>query len=75
MKTFRFNKLRNINKYAAIIAGPMPHSTSGTGTYSSAIAAMENDDDYPPVFRIEKITNSSFRSIVKYMMDQNVVAV
>ena len=75
MKTFRFNKLRNINKYAAIIAGPMPHSTSGTGTYSSAIAAMENDDDYPPVFRIEKITNSSFRNIVKYMMDQNVVAV
>ena len=75
MKTFRFNKLRNINKYAAIIAGPMPHSTSGTGTYSSVIAAMENDDGYPPVFRIAKITNSSFRNIVKYMMDQNIVAV
>lgn len=75
MKTFRFNKLRNLNKYAAIIAGPMPHSTTGTGTYSSVIAAMEKDDNYPPVFRVEKITNSSFRNAVKHLMDQNVVAV
>ena len=75
MKTFRFDKLRNIQKYAAIIAGPMPHSTTGTGTYSSAIAAMEKDDNYPPVFRLKKITHSSFRTTVKYLVEQNVGAV
>ena len=64
MKTYHFDKLRNSAKYAAIVVGPIPHSTTGTGNYSSVITAMEKDEGYPPVFRVEKITRSSFRNIV-----------
>ena len=64
MKTYHFEKLRNSSKYAAIVVGPVPHSTTGTGNYSSVIAAMEKDKGYPPVFRVEKITRSSFRNVV-----------
>ena len=68
MKTYHFDKLRNSAKYAAIVVGPIPHSTTGTGNYSSAIAAMEKDEGYPPVFRVEKITRSSFRNVVTQIM-------
>lgn len=64
MKTYHFDKLRNSAKYAAIVVGPIPHSTTGTGNYRSVITAMEKDKDYPPVFRVEKITRSSFRNVV-----------
>ena len=64
MKTYHFDKLRNSAKYAAIVVGPIPHSTTGTGNYSSVITAMEKDKGYPPVFRVEKITRSSFRNVV-----------
>lgn len=72
-KTYQYNKFRNSNKYAAIIVGPIPHSTTGTGSYSSAIAAMESDDEYPPVFRVEKITNSSFRSVITQLISKKVI--
>ena len=73
-KTFQYKKLRNQDKYAAIIVGPIPHSTRGTGSYSSVIAAMESEEDYPPVFRVEKITNSSFRNVISQMIIKKVIA-
>ena len=73
-KTYQYGKLRNQEKYAAIIIGPVPHSTRGTGSYSSVIAAMESEEDYPPVFRVEKITNSSFRSVISQMIATKVIA-
>lgn len=72
MKTYRFERLKR-SKFAAVIVGPMPHSTTGTGTYSSVITAMEDSEDYPPVFRVEKITNSSFRNVMLQMQTSNVV--
>ncbi len=73
-KTFCFDKLRNVTKYAAIIVGEIPHKTKGTNGYSSAIAAMENDKDYPPVYRIEKVTNSSFRTVLQKMCSDRAIA-
>lgn len=73
-KTFCYAKLRNLTKYAAIVAGQMPHKTRGTGNYDSAITAMEKDQDYPPVFRTKKITNSSFRAVLQKMFTERVIA-
>ena len=71
---FNYGKLQYSDKYAAIIVGPIPHSTSGKGDYSSAIVAMESEDGYPPVYRVEKISNNSFRSTMKKMIEENVLA-
>ena len=73
-KKYQYHKLKNTEKYAAIIVGPIPHSTTGKGDYSSAIAAMEGDEKYPPVFRVEKITGASFRSVLNRMLDKKLVA-
>ncbi len=75
VKTFPFSKLRHSNNYAAVVVGPIPHKTTGTGDYSSAIAAMEAGNGYPPVYRIEKINKSSFRSVMEKMLSVNAIAV
>ncbi len=75
VKTFQFNKLRHSDNYAAVVVGPMPHKTAGTGDYSSAIAAMEAGNGYPPVYRLEKINKTGFRGVIENMLSDNAVAV
>ena len=41
---------------------------------SRAILAMESEDGYPPVYRVEKISNNNFRSTMKKMIEENVLA-
>lgn len=53
----------------------MPHKTTGTGDYSSAIAAMEAGNGYPPVYRLEKINKTGFRGVIENMLSDNAVAV
>ena len=52
--------------YSLILVGPLPHSGVSKGDYSSIIAAMENEDGYPPLVRLGanslKITKSSFQA-------------
>ena len=53
--------------YRVVLAGPMPHKTTGTGDYSSVISAMENESGYPRVERLTanqalKITKSNFKA-------------
>lgn len=72
---YNYAKLRYSSKYAAVIVGPIPHSTLGKGEYSSAIVAMEAEQGYPPVFRVEKITNSIFRALMRKMKQENIVDV
>ena len=65
-KQFAFEKLQYDGLCAAILVGPMPHSTPGKGDFGSVIAAMEQTDGYPPVFRLTagdelKITKTSLR--------------
>lgn len=71
---YNYSKLRYSDKYAAVIVGPIPHSTVGKGNYSSAIVAMETEQGYPPVFRVDKITNNSFRSVMDKLQQKNLVA-
>ena len=62
--------------YAAIFAGPMPHSTPGTAEASSFIARVENNpNDYPQLFKLStkiefKITNNSFRNALRELKEQ-----
>lgn len=69
-----FTKLQYSDKYAEIIVGPIPHRTDGKGDYSSAIVAMDSEEGYPPVYRIDKISNNSFRTTIKKMLEENILA-
>ena len=77
-KTFKFNKLINQDKYALILVGPMPHSTSCKGDFSSIISCMEQTDGYPPVLRLGgpdlKITKTGFRECLEKSIESNLVA-
>ncbi len=65
-KTFNFHKMQWQPSYSLLMVGPMPHSGSGKGEYSSIIAAVESDPGYPPVVRLGtnglKITKSDFKT-------------
>ena len=71
-KTFNFKKMQWQPSYSLVIVGPMPHSALGKGDYSSVIAAMEQEDGYPPVIRLGngtlKITKSGFRDKLKELI-------
>lgn len=73
VQNYPFSKLRNSLTYRAVLAGPMPHSTSGKRDASSAIAEMENHPEiYPPVIRLHdanglKITNNSFAAALELL--------
>lgn len=76
LKHFDFGKIRGSMGYAAIFAGPMPHSTPGTAEASSFIARVENNpNDYPQLFKLStkielKITNNSFRNALRELKEQ-----
>lgn len=59
IKNIDFRKFRYSDKYAAIIAGPMPHSVKGKGDYSSGLEMIKNEPGYPPIF--ECITNDKLK--------------
>lgn len=44
-----FSKMRYSNRISGIIAGPMPHSIKGMGSYSSGLEMLKNEPGYPPV--------------------------
>ena len=67
-KTLNYRKFYFEPKYRAVLFGPVPHSTTGKGDYSSVITEMESREGYPQVIRIAesdrghlKITKTSFR--------------
>lgn len=77
-KTFNFSKLMNLDKYALVLVGPMPHSTSYKRDFSSIISCMEQTDGYPPVLRVGgselKITKTGFRECLAKSIEDNLVA-
>ncbi len=77
-KTFDFKKTQWSTKYSCILVGQMPHSGTSKGDYSSVIAALENQDGYPPVVRMGtkglKITKSSFRSTLEFLIGERKIA-
>lgn len=77
-KTFDFKKTQWSDKYSYILVGQMPHSGYSKGDYSSVITALEREDGYPPVVRMGtnglKITKSSFRSALEYLLQEKRIA-
>ena len=72
-KTFNFRKMQWQPTYSLLMVGPMPHSGSGKGDYSSVISAIEAEEGYSPVVRLGsnglKITKSDFRSKLTEMIE------
>ena len=71
-KTFNFKKMYYKPQYALVMVGPMPHSGVGKGDSGSIIAALENDEGYPPVVRLGsnglKITKTDFKNKLDEMI-------
>lgn len=64
-KKYDFRKTLYSTAYTAILVGPMGHSGKAKEDYSSIITALEQQDGYPPVYRMGfnelKISKSSFQ--------------
>ena len=60
------------------MVGPMPHSGSGKGNYSSIISALESEEGYPPVVRLGsnglKITKSDFKMKLEEALAGHLIA-
>ena len=79
-KTYPYEKLRNSSKYIVVMVGPMPHKTTAVGNYSSVIAKMEQDEEFPTVIRIGdggnlRITKTSFKRAIAATIESGKVDV
>ncbi len=77
-KSFNYSKMRYNPNYRAIVFGPIPHKTQGTGDYASTIANVENSDGYPRVVRLTsnnqlKITKTNFRAALEDLIKQEYI--
>ncbi len=76
-KSYNFKRTQYNQDYSCILAGPMPHQGNATGDFSSILTAIENQEGYPRVVRMGtnelKITKSSFRSTLQYLIREGVV--
>ena len=69
IRTLRYN-----NKYRLILVGPMPHSTTATGNFSSALTMMQSTDGYTKVIPLKangelKITKTNIKQAVQSAVD------
>lgn len=64
--------------YSVILVGPMPHSGTAKGEYSSVITAIECQDGYPPVRRLGtsglKISKSDFKAKLKELLNSGLIS-
>ena len=74
---FRFQKIQWQPHYSLVMVGPMPHSITGKGNYSSMISALESEEGYPPVIRLGendlKISKNNLRSTLEKMIKSNII--
>lgn len=73
-----FDKYSYNDKYAVIMFGPIPHSVTNKEEHSSIITKMENEDGYPPVYRLNanrklKITNSNLRVAIEELIETGIL--
>ena len=75
-KTLQIESWRYNCPYDGILIGPVPHSSSGAGHYSSLVERLKNEEGFPPTneARTEagglKITKSSFKSSMNTLLDK-----
>ena len=76
-KKFNFKKTQYSDKYSLIMVGPMPHSSYGSGDFSSALSALRNTDGYPPVvslgFQSLKITKTNFKNTLEELIRNKIL--
>jgi hypothetical protein len=59
-----------------ILIGPVPHSSSGAGSYSSLVERLKNEEGFPHTMEARtdagglKITKSSFKSSMMKLLDK-----
>lgn len=77
-KRFNFKKTQYSDKYSLIMVGPIPHSSYGSGDFSSALSAIRNTEGYPPVvslgFQSLKITKSNFKNTLEELIRNNIIS-
>ena len=77
-KRFDNRKMQYSPNYSCILVGPMPHSGIQKGEYSSIIAALMEEEGYPPVCKMGqdelKITKSSFRRTLEELISKGIIA-
>lgn len=75
--SYPYSKLQYNPDYSLVLVGPMPHSTIGKGEYSSAIAAMESEEGYPPVIRLGqnqlKISKSNVKAALQEAIEKGYI--
>lgn len=76
--TFNYKKMMYDPNYSLILVGPIPHSTSVKGDFSSAVVAMEKTEGYPPVIRLGsnglKISKSGIKEALIRAMGNGLLA-
>ncbi len=65
-KKYKFTLLKYQDKYSDVLFGPIPHSNTSKGDYSSVINMMRNEEGYPKVIVLSankklKISKSSLQ--------------
>ena len=72
VKTWQWN-----TRISVILVGPMPHSGEAKSVYGSVISALEQEEGYPPVFRLGKnelsISKSDFKDKLMDLLDTNII--
>lgn len=71
---YNYRKLQYQPQYSVVLAGPLPHKTTGTGEYASLVSKLENEPGYPKVIRLTanqalKITKSNFKAALEELLD------
>lgn len=84
LKRFNFNRLNKLD-YAAILGGPIPHSTKGKGEDSSIIVNLEKNEtgNYPPFYRLIpksleqnlKITKDNVREVLSKLIEEKILII
>ena len=73
LQKFRYQDLQWNDSYRAILVGPSPHKTSGTGEYASLISALEHEQGFPKLIKLTtgqelKITKSNFKAALEELL-------
>lgn len=80
LKNFNYRKLQWASSYRLVLVGPMPHKTTGSGDFSSAIEAMKSELGYPKIIELHagnelKITKQNFTDTLRNQLDNGFLRV
>lgn len=76
--SYNFKKLKYNPTYRVVLVGPIPHSTTGKLSHSSAITEMEQEEGYPKIARLIagqelKITKTNIKQTLQMLLEENYI--